>query len=124
MSAVANRQEVRLALEADADGLIEGRVYEDAVILGPAVLVPIEDVTLDFNRFVVQPEGLFLEVPEGQTIQGGIGLRHVTFRRCEFHNVAFAATAKVIAELRPKFEWPEEAQAAQVAQASEAAAPR
>lgn len=109
MSVAADHQVIRLADEADENGLIEGRSYEDAVINGPALLVPIENVTLDANMFVVDPNALFIEFPEGSPIQGGIGLRDVTFRRCEFHNVAIAGSPKVIAGLRAQFEFPEAA---------------
>lgn len=107
MSVATERRQIRLAEEADEQGLIENQTYQDAVILGPAVVAPIEDVTLDSNRFLLDPKGLFLPVPEGAPIQGAIGLRHVTFRRCEFHNVAIAGTPQVIADLRAQFEFPE-----------------
>jgi len=106
------RTKIQLALEADENGLIEGRSYEHAVILGPAVVVPIEDVTLEFNTFVVEPDGLFIEIPEGQTIQGAIGLRHVTIRRSELRNIAIAGTPKVIEEIKARFQLPEPAGAA------------
>jgi hypothetical protein len=118
MSVAADHRVVRLAEDADENGLIERRVYEDAVVLGPAVVVPIEDVTLDNNTFVVDPKGLFIEFPEGSPIQGGIGLRHVAFRRCELRNIAIAGTRDVIDRIRAQFEFPE-AQAA-----APAAAPR
>ena len=106
---VAAEREVKLADEVDEKGLIEKRTYEDRVILGPAMLVPIEDVTFDSNAFVVDPKGLFVEFPEGRPIQGGIGLRHVTFRRCEFRNVSIAGTPDIIAQVRAQFQFPEAA---------------
>ena len=106
---IATDRQVRLADEADESGLIEGRTYEDAVILGPAILVPIENMTLDSNTFLGDPNALFIEFPEGSPIQGGIGLRNVTFRRCEFRNVAIAGTPEVIARFRSQFEFPETA---------------
>jgi hypothetical protein len=109
MSVAADRKIVRLIDEANADGLIENRTFEDAVVLGPTMVVPIEDVTLDSNTFVGDPKGIFLEFSEGHPIQGGIGLRHVTFRRCAFRNVSIAGTPDVIAEVRARFQFPEAA---------------
>jgi hypothetical protein len=106
MSVAEDRKVLRLADEADENGLIVGKTYEDVVIRGPALLVPIEDVTFESNKFVVQPEGLFVVVPEGRPIQGGIGLRRVTFRRCELHNVSIAGTPEVIDQIRSQFEFP------------------
>jgi len=119
MSVAADRKVLRLADEADENGLIEGKTYDGVVILGPALLVPQEEVTFDANRFVVQPEGLFVVFPEGTPIQGGIGLRRVTFRRCELHNVSIAGTSQVIDQIRSQFEFP----AVAAAEALPAAAP-
>lgn len=106
MSVVAGTKpkEVRIVDLVDDNGLIEKRTFEDQIILGPAVLVPIEDVTLDSNTFVVKPESLFIEFPEGTPIGGGIGLKHVTFRRCEFHNIAIAGSSETITPLRAQFQ--------------------
>jgi len=109
MSIATQRDHIRLADDADEQGLIEDRTYEDAVILGPAMLVPVGEVTLDSNEFLADPKGLFIEFPEGAPIQGGIGLRNVTFRRCEFRNVAIAGPPQLIAQLRAGFEFPGEA---------------
>lgn len=106
MSIAASPKEVRLADEADATGLIEGQTFEDQVILGPAIVVPLGGVTLDDNTWVVDPGGLFIEFPDDKPIRGAIGLRNVTIRRCELRNIAIAGTADVIAQIRAQFEFP------------------
>jgi hypothetical protein len=106
MSTVTTLKQIRLADDADEQGLVERKTYEDAVILGPAMLVPMKDVTLDSNTFLGDPNALFIEFPDGASIQGGIGLRNVTFRRCTFHNVSIAGTPEVIAEIRSRFQFP------------------
>jgi hypothetical protein len=107
MSIAADQRVVRLADEVGENGLIEGRVYEDCVIQGPAMIVPLEDVTFDSNTWVIDPNGLFVEFPEGSSIQGAIGLGGVTIRRCELRNIAVAGTPDVIARIRPQFQFPE-----------------
>jgi hypothetical protein len=113
MAIATDHRVIRISDEVDENGLIEGQTYEDAVIVGPAIVVPLDDVTLDSNTWVIDPNGLFIEFPEGKSIQGAIGLRRVTIRRCELRNIAIAGTSDVIAQIRARFEFPETA-AAQV----------
>lgn len=80
--------------------IIEGRKFEDVLIEGPAILAPLEDVTMTHNSFDADPDSIFLAVPEGRSLVGVIGLKGVTFTRCEFRNVAIAGTAAAVAAWR------------------------
>jgi hypothetical protein len=96
-------QVVRLVDEADMNSLIENKTYTNALIVGPAVMVLIENVALRDNTFAGDNEALFIELPEGRRVIGVIGLRNVTFERCEFRNVSIAGTPDNIAEFKKGF---------------------
>jgi hypothetical protein len=77
-------REVRLADElAPGSNLLEDRVYEDCLILGPAVLGLVDTWELTDCTFSGPWEEVFWVAPE-KAIQGPIALRNVAFRRCTF----------------------------------------
>jgi hypothetical protein len=80
--------------------LIEHREFKNALIEGPAVLAPLEQVDFVNNTFDGTIDSLFIEIPEGRNVQGVIGLRHVKFIGCEFRGIALAGTPETIAEFR------------------------
>jgi hypothetical protein len=102
---MALQQIVHIAQEAAGrrPSIIEHREYKDALIEGPAVLVPLEEVSFIHSSFDGDPESVFLEVPEGKTVLGVIGLRRVTFTNCEFRNIAIAGTKDAIDQFRAGF---------------------
>ncbi|HSH60795.1 MAG TPA: hypothetical protein VK988_14395 [Acidimicrobiales bacterium] len=97
---------VRLADEVDVLGYIQEREYEDALLVGPAILAPIERIAMAQTIFEGPPDSLFIEVEEGQRIVGAIGLVGVTFRRCRFDNVGVMGTAETIAFFRERLQNP------------------
>ena len=96
---------IRIAeLAAETNSLIERRTFERRIIVGPAVLAPLEGVTISNSSFDADPESLFIEIPDGRRVTGVIGLRHVTFERCEFRNIALAGTPESVAQFRQGFQ--------------------
>ncbi len=94
---------VNIANETDTRGWIEHREFERAIILGPAVIVPLENVSFVSNEFAADLETLFIELPEDRGVVGMIGLRDVTFRDCRFENIGIAGTPESIARMREGF---------------------
>lgn len=88
---------VQIADEANRRSMIENARWEGAIIMGPAVLAPLEDVTITNSSFGAPPEALFIEIPENRVVIGIIGLKNVSFDDCEFRNVAIAGTPESIA---------------------------
>jgi hypothetical protein len=88
------------ASEANRRWFVEDREWNGAIILGPAVVIPFENVQIISSNFDVPPEILFVELPLDRPVVGFVGLRNVTFRDCQFQGVGFAAPAEVIASFR------------------------
>ena len=97
---------VRIVDKVGLNSLIENERFENALIVGPAVLAPLEHATIENCTFDGTPESIFIEVPEGRRVLGVIGLRNTSFRRCEFRNVAIMGTPKAIREFRKGFSGP------------------
>jgi hypothetical protein len=73
--------------------LITERTFEDCIIVGPAVIALIDQVTMlspvwDASRL----EEVFIEVPTGSFVIGPIGLIRCTFIRCRFHGIGVMGT--------------------------------
>jgi hypothetical protein len=94
---------VLLAREADERSMIEDREFTNALILGPAVVSFVEDVSFVNNAIRVDPDAFFLEISAGRNVSGIIGLRRVTIKDCVIQNVSIAGPPHTIAELRERF---------------------
>lgn len=89
-----------LAEEADEKSEIKDRHFKDAILVGPAVLAPMQKVQMQNVKFEVPRNALFIEVPATQRMSGVIGLKHVTFENCTFRNIALIGLSKTINEYR------------------------
>jgi hypothetical protein len=83
---------VRLIDLVDVTGVIEGQTHAGKRILGPGVMVPLEDVHFTGCRFDADPSALFIQLDEGQAVHGFIGVKQSTFEDCLFQNVGIAGT--------------------------------
>lgn len=83
---------LRLVDEVGTNSIIENKTFENTLIVGPAIIAPLDHVTMEHNVFDGDAESLFLEVPSGRRLLGVVGLRNVTFKRCEFRNIGIAGT--------------------------------
>jgi hypothetical protein len=97
------REPVRIADLAARNNVIADQTFEDQVIVGPAVLVPIGPVNIE-ECTLPGPVERFIWILPPQRVFGPIGIQNCTFRRCTFlPSVGFAANAafreKVIGDL-------------------------
>jgi hypothetical protein len=95
--------EIRLVDLADAQSIIEDQKHEEKLILGPAIMVPLQDVAIEECKFDGDPESLFIELPENRYVIGVIGVRATTFRLCQFRNVGIGGTSQAIAQFKKGF---------------------
>jgi hypothetical protein len=106
-TAQTQQEQVRLVDLAGTESVITRQTIEDKLLVGPAVLAPIDSITLEQNIFEVEnPEDLFILVPDGKTVMGVIGLKEVTFRRCTFRDVGIVGTAATLNLIRQGFKLP------------------
>jgi hypothetical protein len=91
---------VNLAEEADGGGMIQHRKFVHALILGPAVIAPLNRVNFLTNEFQGDSDALFIELAEDRQVIGVIGLQDVTFEECRFEGVGIAGTPDTIAHFR------------------------
>lgn len=94
---------IRIIDRAGINSAIENQTFENALIVGPAVLAPILNTTIADCTFDGDPDSIFIEVAENRRVTGIIGLVNTTFRKCEFRNIAIMGTRKAIAEFRKGF---------------------
>lgn len=90
---------------------IKGKTFEDCVLLGPAVLLPVRENTLDKVRFLVDggeglEDALFIEVPKGIPVQGVYALDGSTFRRCTFHRCAILGSREILTQFKRSLKKP------------------
>ena len=81
---------IRIADEADAHGMIQDRLFEDAEIRGPAMLTPAGSLTIEHCDWDAPFDQMF-HATEKAALVGVIGLSNVTFRRCAFRSIGFLA---------------------------------
>lgn len=88
------------ALLADSNSMIANRTFDGDTLVGPAVIVLLEDVKLDGITFETDADALFIVIPQGSRVVGVIGLKNVELRNCTFQNIAIAGTPEDIARFR------------------------
>jgi hypothetical protein len=106
---------VTLVDEATANAWVENKRFERAIILGPAVIAPAENVSFVRTTLSGIPESIFIEIPEGKPLQGVIGLRNVAFVDCRFQDIAIIGPAEAIKQFREGVDQRETPPPAQVA---------
>lgn len=87
---------VKLVDEVGVNNLIEGRTFEDALVLGPAVILPLGGLTMEDSTIDGTPEAIFIVIADKRPITGVIGLVECTFRRCRLQNIAIAGSAEIV----------------------------
>jgi hypothetical protein len=94
---------VRLVDLCKTNDCVEGIELHNTLILGPAVVALVEDVSITGTNFgcdFADLDALFIEVPEGKVVTGVIGLRHVRFVDCRLQAIAFLGTRETLAVIR------------------------
>jgi hypothetical protein len=118
---------IRIVDEVGIESWVKDREFSDAVILGPAVLLPAGGVKMERVAFAGDANSIFIEIPADKPVQGVVGLQRVTFTDCLFHDIAIIGTAETLALYRQAGEPMEGGdappRARQVEEAARAAAP-
>jgi hypothetical protein len=73
-------------------------VFQDCQIIGPAVLVPMDNIEMSGCRFE-SPDVAF-EIATGRTYFGMIAMSNTRFRECRFENVGFAGDGNFVEKFR------------------------
>jgi hypothetical protein len=95
---------VQIAQEANRRSMIENRRWVGALILGPAVLAPLDAVQITNSSFDAPPDAVFIAIEDNRPVVGVIGLRNVVFDDCQFQQVGIAGTPASIASFRQGME--------------------
>jgi len=93
-------QVVRLVDLVGVDSILRDQTFEDALIVGPAVIAPLERVTMQNCSFSGDENSLFIEVQPDRSVIGVIGLIATTFKRCRFENVGIIGPPDAIEAIR------------------------
>ncbi|TWH75353.1 hypothetical protein JD78_03909 [Modestobacter roseus] len=94
-------QLVRIADLTVLEDVIRDVRFESCVIVGPAVLGLIDDVTLSGCRFNAPgPDALLWPVSASRGSVGAVGLVNVEFRNCELQRIGIAVPEEQIEQFR------------------------
>jgi|SRR5215211_2462745 len=99
------RQIVRLADLTVMEDIITDVRFEQCEIVGPAVVAPLEGVTMRNSRFdAPDSDALFWIVPSSrEVVIGAIGLVRVEFFSCKFSRVGLAIPEHKLEEYKQGF---------------------
>lgn len=98
-------QLIRIADLVVTSDVIEDSYFENVELVGPAVLIPLEDAFIRGCNFdAPDPDALFWAIDDDrEDVLGAIGLRRSTFLRCRFSRVGLAAKRADLPTLRRGF---------------------
>ena len=84
--------------------LIEERVFQDAWIVGPAVLIPIRNTQFHDNLFPDLPLDAWLwTMPEAGAV-GCVGVADCLFQRCDFQHITLMGDLDFIRRMKEDLE--------------------
>lgn len=92
----------RAVVAAGAGGVIEGRMFEDCVIDGPALVLVLDGTHfdgVDFGPCDGDVRGMLFRSLNGTMAVGSIPVRDCTFRNCRFHNLGFTGNEALLQTL-------------------------
>lgn len=98
--AVIVGETVPIRVLALSDGCLKNRRFQKCQMMGPAVLVPVRNVSISGNHFGGPPQSVVWAIPDKSIVIGAIGLVDCVFVECTFQNVAFAAPAEIVDDVR------------------------
>jgi hypothetical protein len=81
---------IRLPDLAVVSNTLERLTFQNSVILGPAIIVPLGSTSIGNCNFEGDEEGLFWDVGDRQHLIGAIGLADCTIVGCRFTGVGIA----------------------------------
>jgi hypothetical protein len=92
---------MRISDLAVTDDFIDGITFENCQIVGPAVLLPLENCTFRSNTFEGDEEAILWELrPPRTRVLGVIALRSCVFVGCRFTRIGIAGPPELIAQFR------------------------
>lgn len=91
---------VRLVDRVGVDSVIRDTTFQDALIVGPAVIALLERVTMENCSFDGDPDSLFIEIEPNRGVIGVVGLVNTTFRGCRLQNIGIIGTRDAIEVMR------------------------
>lgn len=119
-------QVIRLVDEVGIDSAVRGKTFENALVIGPAVIALLGGVVMERCGFEGTEESLFIEVEDGRFVTGVVAVIDTTFRDCRFQNISILGTKenldtmrKILAENTAAAMASQERQQPPVAQAAE-----
>jgi hypothetical protein len=94
---VVRNQTVRIADFAVTEDVVTNHRFENCVIIGPAVVAPLESTSFVNSGFEAPPDAILWELPPGRTLViGAIGLVNCEFDRCKFTRIGLAGPKEFI----------------------------
>lgn len=83
---------VRIADLAVVDGMVRNCSFVNCLIIGPAVLAPLEGTSLQNNIFTSpNAAAMFWIIEDGrEEVIGAVGLEHCVFENCRFERIGFS----------------------------------
>lgn len=88
---------VRIADLAVVDGMVRNRTFINCLVVGPAVLAPLEGTSIENNIFTTpDARAMFWIIePNRPEIVGAVGLENCQFEECRFERIGFAGPEDV-----------------------------
>lgn len=98
-------QLVRIAELTLLEDVIQDARFENCVIVGPAVLGLINNVTMSGCRFDAPgPDALLWPVPESRgAVMGAVGLMNVEIQSCQLQRIGIAVPEAQLEQFRREF---------------------
>ena len=91
---------VRIADLATATGVVVEHDFQGCLVVGPAVLVPLDSAFLSCNLGGPDIDALFWLIPESRkVVVGAVAVQRCRFDGCRFENVGFAGGETLRMEL-------------------------
>jgi hypothetical protein len=96
---------VRIADLTVINPILDGLTFSNCRILGPAVLLPMENVNVHSCQWdTPDPRALIWPLPEeGTQIVGAVGVRNCTFSRCSFAAIGMAGKSEFVKRFLASF---------------------
>jgi hypothetical protein len=95
---------VKLADVMKPNFMVEDEHFENALIVGPAIIAPLGENTFANCTFEGSPDSIFYEVPPERVLVGVVGIRNVTFDGCRLSGIGIIGTSDSLKAFREGFQ--------------------
>jgi hypothetical protein len=98
---VVREQVIKIPDLVSAAGILDGFSFRDCTVVGPAVLLPLDETTFDHCVFEGDPDAIAWEIPPPRVrVVGAVAVRRCTFSDCRFSGIGIAGPPDQIAAFR------------------------